>query len=74
MRGMNPTIAGLLRGAALAIGTAAIDGAITYFSGSSVTQIAPALAPWQPAIVIVLRTVEGVVDNFRKQSNPAVGA
>lgn len=70
---MTPTVQGFLRGLALAGAIAIIDATITYISGNTIQSIYPTLAPFQPLLILALRTIEGVIDHARdNNAAPAV--
>lgn len=61
--GTAPSLVAILRGLLLAAVAGAVGAAITWLSGSDLG----AWAAWAPALILVLRSVEGFVDQARGQ-------
>ncbi len=61
---LNPIIAGFVRGLGLAIGSAAVSYAISYVGNIHSGEI----LPFTPIIALVLRTMEGIIDQARNPS------
>lgn len=58
----NPVVVGFLRGLGLAVGATVVNYAVMYVTAH------PLPIQYQPAVVLGLRVIEGMIDNGQPQS------